>query len=93
MAQTFDRLGTLVVGGAILAPLFQHRQPAWRETIVWLLAAVGMHAIAHFMHYMTQPEEDWHAVDPVRPKLGRSGRMSWSRSARRRLCGLRQMAA
>jgi hypothetical protein len=34
LAQTFDRLGTLVVGGAVLAPWFQHQQPQWRETIV-----------------------------------------------------------
>ncbi len=52
-----DRLGTVIIGGAVLAPLFQHQQPRLRETAAWIGVAVAVHATAHLMLYLTAEEE------------------------------------
>jgi hypothetical protein len=44
-----DRVSTVVLGGAVLAPFFQHAPPRWQETGGWILVALVLHAAAHYV--------------------------------------------
>jgi len=49
VAASLDRLSTLVLGGAVFAPIFQHAYPRWLETVGWIAVAVVLHLAAHFV--------------------------------------------
>ena len=48
VAGAFDRISTVILGGAVLAPLFQHRILGWHETVGWIFAAFVLHGMAHY---------------------------------------------
>lgn len=45
-ASALDRISTIVFGGAVLAPIFQHATGSWREFTFWSLIAIGLHLAA-----------------------------------------------
>jgi hypothetical protein len=40
IAGALDRLSTVVLGGAVLAPIFQQQALSWRRTSVWIAVAL-----------------------------------------------------
>ena len=44
-ASALDRISTIVFGGAVLAPIFQHTEGRWIEFAFWSLIAIGLHVV------------------------------------------------
>jgi hypothetical protein len=57
IAGTVDRLGTVVLGGAVLVPIFQLQPVSWRRICFWILAAVLLHLIALYVLGLQKEEE------------------------------------
>lgn len=55
-AAAFDRLSTVVIGGAILAPLFQGQDVNTERLVFWTAAAFMLHGAAHFMLTLLEEE-------------------------------------
>ena len=55
-AGALDRLSTVVLGAAVLAPVIQHKLADWWETAGWVLTAVVLHLIAQYLLSLMQEE-------------------------------------
>ena len=48
-ASALDRLSTVVLGGAVLAPIIQHNPNGWWETAGWVSVATVLHIMAQYL--------------------------------------------
>ena len=55
-AAAFDRLSTVVIGGAILAPLFQDQAVDIKRLVFWAAAAFVLHGAAQSMLTLFEEE-------------------------------------
>lgn len=55
-ASGLDRISTVVFGGAVLAPIFQHTDSRWREVMFWSLVAISLHLFASFVLTLLKEE-------------------------------------
>ncbi len=55
-AGALDRLSTVVLGAAVLAPIIQHKPEGWWETAGWVLGAVVLHVIAQYLLSLMREE-------------------------------------
>ena len=55
-AAAFDRVSTVVVGGAILAPIIQHQGIEVGRLVFWAIAAILLHGVAQFMLHLLEEE-------------------------------------
>ena len=49
LAGQLDRISTVILGGAVLAPIFQHARPRWLEIGSWITVAIVLHVAAQFV--------------------------------------------
>ncbi len=57
MAMSFDRLSTVIFGGAVLGPLFQHMAADIFEALSWFFAALVLHCVARYLTRCIRSEE------------------------------------
>jgi hypothetical protein len=57
VALSVDRLSTVIVGGAVLAPLFQHTEDDLLSSLGWFLSALILHCVARYLVRRIQSEE------------------------------------
>jgi hypothetical protein len=57
VAMSFDRLSTVIVGGAVLGPLFQHIPDDILEALGWFSGALVLHCVARYLVRCLQTEE------------------------------------
>jgi len=48
-AGALDRFSTVILGGAVLAPIIQHKPEGWWETAGWVSAAAVLHVMAQYL--------------------------------------------
>ncbi len=57
VALSVDRLSSIIVGGAVLAPLFQHTEDDILSLLGWFLSALALHCVARYLVRRIQSEE------------------------------------
>jgi hypothetical protein len=57
VATSFDRLSTVILGGAVLGPLFQHMADDLLEALSWFFAALVLHCVARYLTRCIRSEE------------------------------------
>jgi hypothetical protein len=57
IAGAVDRLGTVILGGAVLAPIFQMQPIDWRRTGAWIIVALVLHLVALYLIGRQKEEE------------------------------------
>ena len=55
-AAAFDRMSTVVIGGAVFAPVFQQQAVHATQMIVWTTIACALHGGGQFMLYRLKEE-------------------------------------
>ncbi len=56
-ASSVDRLCTVILGGAVLAPIFQHKAQPVLESLAWLSVALAIHLLARYIIRQVEEED------------------------------------